>query len=124
MEEREFLRGLCSTILSANKNIRFAGVIDETGKLLAGEYRGNIDAPLIKQDPESSDSSFRASQIAFSAKRRFEPDLGHLNYHLTEYAKAKLLTIALTNKSNRFLCVSMDPAHDCQQVIAAVLENI
>lgn len=123
MEEREFLRGLCSTVLSANKNIRFAGVIDETGRLLAGEYRSNIESPLIKQDPES-ESSFRASQIAFSAKRQFEPDLGSLNYHLTEYAKAKLLTIALTDKSDRFLCVSMDPAHDCQQVIEAVLENI
>jgi hypothetical protein len=123
MEEREFLRGLCSTVLSANKNIRFAGVIDETGRLLAGEYRSNIESPLIKQDPES-ESSFRAGQIAFSAKRQFEPDLGSLNYHLTEYAKAKLVTIALTDKSDRFLCVSMDPAHDCQQVIEAVLENI
>jgi hypothetical protein len=124
MEEREFLRSLCSTVLSANKNIRFAGVIDETGRLLAGEYRSNIESPLIKQDPESKESSFRASQIAFSAKRQFEPDLGSLNYHLTEYAKAKLLTIALTNKNDRFLCVSMDPAHDCQRVIEAVLENI
>lgn len=124
MEEREFLRGLCSTILSANKYIRFAGVIDGTGRLLAGEYRSNIESPLIKQDPEASDSSFRASHIAFSAKRRFEPDLGSLNYQFTEYARAKLLTVSLTDKNDRFLCVSMDPVHDCQQVIETVLENI
>jgi hypothetical protein len=138
MEEREYFRELCTAVLKADKNIRFAGVIDDTGKLLVGEYRKDIESPLIKADQlvdsrgvsstsstgGIANSSFLASKMIFALNKQFEPDLGHLNYHLTEYGKVKLLTVALSNENSHFLCVSMDPVSNCQPVILKVLDSI
>jgi hypothetical protein len=137
MEEREYFKELCNEVLKADRNIRFAGVIDETGKLLVGEYREDIESPLIKANQivgsrgvSSSasggidSSSFLASKMIFVLNKQFEPDLGHLNYHLTEYGKVKLLTVALSNENSHFLCVSMDPLKNCQPIVLKVLKTI
>ena len=137
MEERDYFRELCMEVLKADKNIRFAGVIDDGGKLLVGEYRKDIESPLIRANQivdsrrvSSSSSggiassSFLASKMIFALNKQFENDLGHLNYHLTEYGKVKLLTVALSNENSHYLCVSIDPVGDCQPVVVKVFKNI
>lgn len=141
MEEREYFRELCMGVLQADRNIRFAGVIDDTGKLLVGEYRKDIESPLIKASrlkenvvdsngiSNSSlagitNSTFLASRMIFALNKQFEGDLGHLNYQLTEYGKVKLLTIALSNENNYYLCVSIDPVKNCHPVVLKVLKSI
>jgi hypothetical protein len=137
MEERDYFRELCVEVLKADKNIRFAGVIDDSGKLLVGEYRKDIESPLIRANQivdsrgiSSSasggiaSSSFLASKMIFALNKQFENDLGHLNYHLTEYGKVKLLTVALSNENSHYLCVSIDPVSDCQPVVVKVLKSI
>lgn len=47
MEEREFMYELCAEVLDVDKNIRFAGVIDDKGLLIAGKYRPDIEVPYI-----------------------------------------------------------------------------
>jgi hypothetical protein len=82
MEEREYFRELCMEVLKADKNIRFAGVIDDSGKLLVGEYRKDIGSPLIKASQligsmgasgSSSggvaNSSFLASKMIFALNK-------------------------------------------------------
>lgn len=151
MKDREFFRELCSTVLNADKNIRFAGVVNDEGKLVVGEYRKDIDSPFIQEDsarkseggmnwlggddtdgiPETKDmdsnigkSSFHASRMIFALNKQFENELGELNYNLAEYNKVKLLTLALSNKSNHYLCVSIDPLRDCQPVISRVISSV
>ncbi|HJS68948.1 MAG TPA: hypothetical protein VJ730_05955 [Nitrososphaera sp.] len=137
MEERDYFRELCMEVLKADKNIRFAGVIDDGGKLLVGEYRKDIESPLIRanQIVDSrgicsnagggiASSSFLASKMIFALNKQFENDLGHLNYHLTEYGKVKLLTVALSNENSHYLCVSIDPVGDCQPVVVKVFKSI
>lgn len=133
-------------VLQADKNIRFAGVIDDSGKLLVGEYRKDIESPLIKASRLKEEanivdsrgtssgssattggivnSTFLASRMIFALNKQFEGDLGHLNYQLTEYGKVKLLTIALSNENNYYLCVSIDPVKDCHPVVLKVLKSI
>ena len=128
MEERAFLQELCLTVLSVDKNVRFAGVIDSEGKLLVGEYRKDIQAPMIGSSPvKQSDAtnSFRASYTSLASLRKpFETFLGQLNYQLTDYDNIKLLTIPLTNKNDRYLCSSIDPVKDCSKIIEKILESI
>ena len=128
MEERAFLQELCLTVLSVDKNVRFAGVIDSEGKLLVGEYRKDIQAPMIDSSPvKQSDAtnSFRASYTSLASLRKpFETFLGQLNYQLTDYDNIKLLTIPLTNKNDRYLCSSIDPVRDCSKIIEKILESI
>ncbi len=128
MEEREFLQELCYAVMAVDKNIRFAGVINSDGKLLVGEYRKDIQAPMINSSPvRQSDgmTSFRASYLSLSSlKKPFEPFLGQLNYQLTDYDRVKLVTIPLTNRNDLYLCASIDPVKNCQEIISKILKSI
>ena len=128
MEERAFLHELCNAVLAVDKNIRFAGVIDNEGKLLVGQYRKDIQSPLIKSATDSqtdSLNSFRASYMSLSSLQKpFESFLGQLNYQLTDYEKIKLVTIPLTSRNDRYLCASIDPVKNCQEIISRILKSI
>lgn len=128
MEERVFLQQLCFTVLAVDRNIRFAGVIDGEGKLLVGEYRTDIQSPMLSSSPlrQSDDrNSFRASFMSLNSLRRhFESVFGQLNYQLTDYANLKLVTIPLTDRNDRYLCCSIEPVRNCQNIIAKILESI
>ena len=47
LEEYDFFTELCQLALSTDRNVRFAGVVDEKGKLLTGRYRKDIKRPLF-----------------------------------------------------------------------------
>lgn len=110
VDERVFFLDICRTALESDGYVRFAGVIDSQGKLLVGEYRKDIGSPLIKSsladDPQSS-SFFRAYQ-ALNLEKKFESDLGGLQFQLTSFSKVKLVTIPLTVRNDRYLCISID----------------
>jgi hypothetical protein len=126
LEEHEFFNELCHLALSADKNVRFAGVVDNTGKLLTGRYRKDIRAPLFASSTESDVKSnmFYASYRSVALTRTFEPALGSLKYQLSEFNDVKLLTVPLTVRSDRFLCVSLDPAPSCQAAVTKLIDNI
>jgi hypothetical protein len=109
-DERVFFLETCCAALESDNSIRFAGVINNQGKLLVGKYRRNIGSPLIKsnpaRDPQSS-SFFRAYQT-LSLEKQFESDLGGLQFQLTSFKKVILLTIPLTVRNDRYLCISID----------------
>lgn len=46
LEEYEFFTELCQLALSIDRNVRFAGVVDNNGRLLTGKYRKDIKSPL------------------------------------------------------------------------------
>lgn len=163
MEERYYLQQLCAEILSIDKNIRFAGVIENKGILIVGKYRGDIESPHIKSSPlvierstqeeEKEDgskddnnsrnrsrldsqhelsqksspfpiSSFQASRMAFDLNRKFENSLGTLNFQLSSFAKITLVTIALTNRNDRLLCISIDPVPNSFDIVSKMLKAL
>ena len=69
---------LCFVVLSVDKSIRFAGVIDSNGKLLAGKYRNNIQKPLITSSSTSnlSQNSLYSGYLTLAIKKSFESELG------------------------------------------------
>lgn len=46
MEEREYLSKVGFAALGIDKEVRFAGIMDEHGRLLVGRYRKDIKSPL------------------------------------------------------------------------------
>jgi hypothetical protein len=147
MEEHDYLQQLCIEVLAIDKNIRFAGVIQDNGLLVVGKYRDDIESPRIKfsQLVERSEgngnrggldsrhlqkkssmpiSSFQASKMAFDLNRQFENDLGALNYQLFSFGKVLLVTIALTNRNDRYLCISIDPVPNSHDIVSRVLKSI
>jgi hypothetical protein len=125
LEEHEFLMDLCIVVLSVDKSIRFAGVIDGNGKLLAGKYRNNIQKPVITSSSSNlSQKSLYSGYLTLAIKKRFESDLGELHFQLTEFDKVKLLTIPLTSRNDRYLCVSLDNIASYERTISKIIESI
>lgn len=126
LEEREFFTELCQLALSTDRNVRFAGVVDDKGKLLTGRYRKDIRRPLfqssVKNDVESN--MFYASYQSVILNKKFETSLGPLKYQLSEFDDVKLLTVPLTVRGDRFLCVSLEPMPSCQVAVAKLMKNI
>lgn len=126
MEEHEFLLEICIAVLGTDKNIRFAGVMDNEGKLLVAKYRKNIQKPLIASSStkDMSSSSFYAGHLTVSIKKQFESHLGELHFQLTEFERVRLLTIPITSRKDRYLCVSMDNSPNYESIISKILENL
>jgi hypothetical protein len=125
-EERDFLQKLCDSVLNAEKTIRFAGVIDEEGKLLIGRYRSDIPSPLIKAnlDKDTKATSFYSAYQALAINKQFEPDLGQIRFQVTEFDKVTLVSIPLTAQNNRYLCISIDTPTYHERVIPKILDII
>lgn len=126
LEEYEFFAELCQLALSTDKNVRFAGVVDSEGKLLTGKYRKDIKRPLYESSSKSDveTNMFYASYQSVTLNKTFEPSLGPLKYQLSEFDDVKLLTVPLTVRGDRFLCVSIDPMPSCQITVTKLIKNI
>ena len=111
-EEYDFLKEICLAALSADKkSVRFAAVVDNNGKLLAGEYtrnrffKNNYDLAIIKSSifyvyyliPAIKQSQ-QESKEGFSSLLNLE-DLGNNVY---------LVVTALREKKDRFLCMYVE----------------
>jgi hypothetical protein len=125
-QERDFLHKLCESILNADKTVRFAGVIDNEGKLLIGRYRADIPSPLIKANMEQNTkaTSFYSAYQALAINKRFESDLGQIRFQVTEFDKVTLVSIPLTAQSDRYLCISLDAPTYHERVIPKILDII
>jgi hypothetical protein len=125
-QERDFLHKLCESILNADKTVRFAGVIDNEGKLLIGTYRADIPSPLIKANMEQNTkaTSFYSAYQALAINKRFESDLGQIRFQVTEFDKVTLVSIPLTAQSDRYLCISLDAPTYHERVIPKILDII
>jgi hypothetical protein len=125
-QERDFLHKLCESILNADKTVRFAGVIDNEGKLLIGRYRADIPSPLIKANMEQNTkaTSFYSAYQALAINKRFESDLGQIRFQVTEFDRVTLVSIPLTAQSDRYLCISLDAPTYHERVIPKILDII
>lgn len=125
-QERDFLHKLCESILNVDKTVRFAGVIDNEGKLLIGRYRADVPSPLIKANMEQNTkaTSFYSAYQALAINKRFESDLGQIRFQVTEFDKVTLVSIPLTAKSDRYLCISLDAPTYHERVIPKILDII
>ena len=125
-QERDFLHKLCESILNADKTVRFAGVIDNEGKLLIGRYRADVPSPLIKANMEQNTkaTSFYSAYQALAINKRFESDLGQIRFQVTEFDKVTLVSIPLTAQNDRYLCISLDAPMYHERVIPKILDII
>jgi hypothetical protein len=106
--------------------VRFAGVIDNEGKLLIGRYRADVPSPLIKANMEQNTkaTSFYSAYQALAINKRFESDLGQIRFQVTEFDKVTLVSIPLTAQSDRYLCISLDAPTYHERVIPKILDII
>lgn len=112
------MRAFCQRILSLHPTVRFAGVADFAGKLLASSYRDGL-VPLI----DRAQTERYALQTVFRARSRgeFKPQVGEHKYAIAVYDRLIRSTIPINHFNEEFrsmyLLVSFDVGGDCMKVI-------
>jgi hypothetical protein len=128
MEEHDFLHEICLIVLCVSKDVKYAGVVDSNGKLLVGEFRKNMQSPLVKSNSINIEksNSFFLSYLAPAIKgRNFDSEPGKVHFKLTEFDNVKLAITSLTNRNDRYLCVYLESlSTSYQEIISKVIESI
>ena len=114
--EHTFYESKCSQ-LTQESDIRFAGIIDETGRLVAGGFKPGL-TPLENNDARLEDFMEFASRI--SLRKEFDNTLGPINYLAAR--RDKLVLISFPFPVSKFvLLISAEPTADIEKIAKRVV---
>jgi hypothetical protein len=109
------LNELCKRIILLDKSIRFAGVADMKGTMVAEAYREGLVPLLTKQE---TDLSALQAIVKMATRRTLEEKkLGKIIYAFALYEKLKRATIPLMNENDCFLLISFELQADHESII-------
>jgi len=102
---------IIDTIFELNEGIRYTGLIDETGSLIAGGMRHGIDSIV---DQPSEELYLTHTALRKSMRERFDDTMGKARFVYVEREKLSLLTFYLDKK---MLLITLEPNLESQNVI-------
>lgn len=98
-----FLNSFCQRVIDADKSIRWAGIVNKNGVIVAQLKRQGLQ--LLLTDEENED--YAASAIARQRTRgKFEGKIGGMIYAFGRYEKLHRATIPINE--NNYLLVTLD----------------
>ncbi len=101
--------------------------MDEHGRLLVGRYRKDIKSVMTDQstnkEVSKTSTTFDASNAAINLNRKFEGDLGEIEYQAMKFKKVKLVTLPFTSRKDRVLCASTEEKTDCNQLTSKIIRS-
>jgi hypothetical protein len=106
----------CKKLL-VEEEIRFAGIINEDGKLIAGGFKKDI-IPL--EDDESRLQSFMEFVSKVSIRKEYDETLGPINYLAARRDKAVLVSFPFPI-SKFVLLISANPSVDIEKLAVKVV---
>jgi hypothetical protein len=109
---------ICNGIFEINEKIRFVGIIDQMGKLIAGDMKKGL--PSLERD-DGSIMLYLGYAINNILRRDFDNVFGKVLYTFSEREKIKLLTIPI---DDNLLLVSMDKSSDHVELIKKILDVV
>lgn len=105
---------ICTQVLQLDRSIRFAGIANNMGTLIAYEWQKGIE-PLLNEE-ELRDNIMK-SVLRMKTREDYESKLGEVVYTFALYRKVKRATIPLDHPSMAVLTVSFDMAADHENII-------
>jgi hypothetical protein len=102
---------LCERVFALNKDIRYAGVIDSTGTLVAGGMRKGTDSIVSETDEELF---LTHTALRKSMRDRFDESMGGARFAYVEREKVSILTFYM---GDRMLLVTLEPNVDSHTAI-------
>ncbi|HEX6562477.1 MAG TPA: hypothetical protein VF016_10680 [Nitrososphaera sp.] len=105
---------MCNKVLEADQYVRFAGVADRLGRLVASQYRRNVKPLLTK---EESELSITQSILRMGTRSTLEDKLGQTVYAFALYERVKRATIPIRDPESHYLMVSFDIEADHEGII-------
>jgi len=110
----DYYGALCNKVLEADQYVRFAGVADRLGRLVASQYRRNVKPLLTK---EESELSITQSILRMGTRSTLEDKLGQTVYAFALYERVKRATIPIRDPESHYLMVSFDIEADHEGII-------
>jgi hypothetical protein len=110
------LQKLCDAIFALNPNIRFAGVVNNMGTLVAGGMRQNVKS---MEDKGDSSKLYLESALRSEMRKDFDTEFGKTIYSFSEREKIKIASFPLQN--DNLLRVSIEKQEQSHEKI---IENI
>ena len=102
---------LCKSIFALHDDIRYTGVVDETGTLLAGGMKKGIDSIV---DVVGEELYLAQTAIRRSMRERFDATLGKARFSYIEREKISIITLYLDKK---IVLITMEPNIDSHTAI-------
>jgi hypothetical protein len=113
---------LCEAVFALHDDLRYAGVIDDAGGVVAGGMRKGIDS-LVDQDNE--DLYLTQTALRKSMREKFDKTLGKARFAYVEREKISILTfymdentLLLTLEPNISSHIAIDIAEDVMDLLA------
>lgn len=107
---------LCKRILDMDKNIRFAGVCDESGEIKYGSQREGVENILSNEETRKSNLQALAR---WGLRNSLAPKIGKGKYAMAEYEKIKRITIPLPDE--HLLLVTTEVKADHGKIINNII---
>lgn len=107
----------CNRLLQ-EKDIRFAGIVDETGSLISGGFKKDL-VPL--EGDESKLKSFMEFVSRVSIQKEYDSSLGPINYLAARRDKVVLISFPFP-VSKILLLVSANPSVDIEAISKKIVE--
>src|ERR671928_631348 len=95
---KPFFEGFCDKVITLDKSIRFAGIADGDGHLMAATERKGL-RPLLSPE-ERAQYAITAATRQYT-RLRWEYLLGKINYAMSHYAKLIRATIPIADENSR-----------------------
>jgi hypothetical protein len=83
---------VCDSILAVDSKIRFAGVINERGRLVAGGMRPNVEPLESEKDDEMI---FMELALRVKMRKEFDKQLGCVNFAMASRERALAISVPL-----------------------------
>ena len=109
---------ICNSILSIDPKIRFAGVINERGRLVAGGMRDNVE-PL--ENEKDDETIFMELALRVKMRKEFDKQLGSVNFALASRERALAISVIINDD---ILYVVSEPDADYGVLPKKILEII
>jgi hypothetical protein len=109
---------LCDRIFAVDKGVRFAGVIDKMGNLVAGGMRKGIDPLEPRQERRKLYLEFA---LRNAMRQDFDSEYGRVIYTLSEREKIKITSFPM---GEQLVLVSIDKDRPHAKIIKQVLRLV
>ncbi len=109
---------ICNSILSLDPKIRFVGVINERGRLVAGGMKENVEPLESEKDDEMI---FMELALRVKMRKEFDKQLGAVNFAMASRERALAISAIINDD---ILYVVSEPDTDYATLPKKILEII
>jgi hypothetical protein len=105
---------ICDEILELDRSIRFVGIANKMGKLVAGKFNQGVKALLTREEIEAN---IIKAVLRMKTREDYEDKLGRAIYTFALYERVKRASIALNNGDYSLLMVSFEVAAEHEPIL-------